>query len=353
MRIGFLVNAVDDVVPAQTTALLMASAAARGHETLVLGVADLSWSDADAVTGRCRRVPAGLASLAETVRGFQVTAAKTFDLASLDILMFRTNPARDSARQGEHLAALAFGRLLKDVGVFVCNDPDGLARSASKLYLQEMPSAVRPKAVISADPDEVRSFIEEMRAPVVLKPLRGTRGSDVFLVVPEGLSSLRDLGPVVPLDQALNRMLPNGHVLVQEFLPEAAGGDVRLVLLGGEPLVVDGEVAAVRRVPKQGDFRSNIHTGGTAEAADLDERMRSAVSLVGPRLAADGILLAGLDLIGGKAVEINTYSTGGLGSAAKLTGRDFIGAVLDWLETQAAPPIGLRDDPQMLGGTTE
>ncbi len=75
--------------------------------------------------------------------------------------------------------------------------------------------------------------------------------------------------------------------------------------------------------------------------------------MVGPRLVADGILLAGLDLIGGKAVEINTYSTGGLGSATVLTGKDFVGAVLDRLESQAFPPAGLRDDAQVQGGITQ
>jgi glutathione synthase len=350
MRIGFLVNAVDDVLPNQTTALLIAGAAARGHETFLLGVGDLTWSTADTVAGRSRRVRAGLASLAEAMRDFRAAQAETLKLASLDILMFRTNPARDPARQGEHLAALAFGRLLRDAGVFVCNDPDGLACSATKLYLQAMPPAVRPRAVISADRDELTSFLDETAGPIVVKPLRGTRGSNVLLVIPEGVFPPQNLGPVASLDEALDRMPTSGQVLAQEYLPEAASGHVRLVLLDGEPLTAGGVPAAIRRVPKPGEFRSNAHFGGTAQPAQLDEGMRLAASLVGPRLVADGILLAGLDLIGGKAVEINTYSTGGLGPAMELTGKDFIGAVLDWLESQVASTGELRDDQKVRGG---
>ena len=107
MRAAFLVNAVDDVVSAQTTALLIAGAAARGHETFVLGVSDLSWSGADAVTGHTRRVPAGITSLTEAVRCFQAAPAETLELASLDILMFRTNPARCSAPRAARTASAA------------------------------------------------------------------------------------------------------------------------------------------------------------------------------------------------------------------------------------------------------
>ena len=107
---------------------------------------------------------------------------------------------------------------------------------------------------------------------------------------------------------------------------------MRLFLLNGEPLQAEGAHAAFRRVPSEGEARANMSAGASVEPAQVDDTMLRIVGLVGPRLAEDGMFLAGLDIVGECLLEINVFSPGGLGSVQSLTGVDFTEVVLDALE---------------------
>ena len=91
-------------------------------------------------------------------------------------------------------------------------------------------------------------------------------------------------------------------ILAQEFMPAVSGGDKRVFVIGGEPF------AAIKRMPKEGDFRANLHVGGKAVAGDLEESDRAIVSAVAPLLNRERIVFAGLDVIAGKLIEINVTS---------------------------------------------
>jgi glutathione synthase len=156
----------------------------------------------------------------------------------------------------------------------------------------------------------------------VLKPLTGYGGRDVFLV-------REDATNLAPIVDALGRA---GWVVAQEYLPAAEAGDVRLFIMNGRPLEVEGRWAAIRRTAAAGDFRSNMMAGGGVERVEVDDVLRGIAAAVGPRLAADGIFLAGLDVVGDRLVEVNTVSPGGLFSAERLEGVDFGGAVIRAVE---------------------
>jgi glutathione synthase len=235
-------------------------------------------------------------------------------LGEIDLLFIRTNPARDQSRAALHQLALGLARRCQDQGVCVINQPDGLLRAASKLYSLELPEFTRPATLVSQDRQDILSFIRELPGPAVLKPLQGTRGNDVFFV-----SVVQEPN----LNQIMDVILRQGPVMVQACLPSAALGDTRVLVFQGQLLEIEGQAAAIHRVPAKGDFRSNLHAGGQAQPARITEGMRQVVAAIGPKLVADGLDLVGLDFIDDQLLEVNVFSTGGLRDAERFTGMDF------------------------------
>ena len=325
MRFVFLVNDAAGLEAKQTTTMLIAAAARQGFEVFVCGVSNLSCSPEGKPIARARKLSLRTYSSLDTlVKDVALAKGTEIQLAEAEVLMIRTNPARDQGRQWAHAFALRLAAWCKELGVFVVNDPIGLMRASSKLYLLEMPASVRPRTLISQHQQEIIAFIDSLGSPAVLKPLEGTRGNDVFFI-----SSARDNN----LNQIIDVILRQSAVMAQAFIPEADKGDTRVVVFNGEILAVDGKMAAIKRVPRTGELRSNIHTGGSAEPGIITNQMRATVDLIGPRLVEDGLVLVGLDFIGDKIIEINVFSTGGFRDAERFEGVPFSEKVIRALAT--------------------
>ena len=316
MRFLFLVNDADAIAPSQTTAMLIA-AAARHHSVWVSGVDSLSCQPEGQAWAYAKRLTATaddtLASLMGAIASLP-SEAIPLNGNAIDRLFIRTNPARDIARNALHQTALALARLAEDQGVKVINRPDALVRAANKLYLLELPAFTRSLTLVSQNRAEIVAFVEALQQPAVLKPLQGTRGNDVFFV-----SSSQDRN----LNQIIDVISRQGLVMVQACIPGAEAGDTRVVVMNGKILEVDSQPAAIRRVPASGDFRSNIHTGGTAKPGIITAEMRQTVAAIGDKLVGDGLFLVGLDFIGSQLLELNVFSTGGLRDAERFTGASF------------------------------
>jgi glutathione synthase len=316
MKITFLVNDPTGIQPSQTTAMLIAAAVAQGHQVGVVGVGDLSCRSDGQPWGQVYAVPEGGAglALAQLMAAIAQAAPQAAPLGDLDLLLIRTNPARDLQHAASHQTALALARLAQKQGVRVVNQPDGLIRAASKLYLLELPDFCRPLSLVSQQPQEILRFIQALEGPAVLKPLQGTRGSDVFFV-----ASAADRN----LNQIMDVIARQGLVMVQRCIPGVERGDTRVVVLNGEILRLGGEAAAIARIPGAGDFRSNLHAGGRAEPAVITAAMEAVVVAIGPKLVGDGLQLVGLDFMGDQLLEVNVFSTGGLRDAERFTGKSF------------------------------
>ncbi|MCA9526909.1 MAG: hypothetical protein KC549_11515 [Myxococcales bacterium] len=326
MRLTVLVNELAGVKADQTTWLLVCAMLDRGHEVAVGGVADLELSPDDRVRLRAARLTAPAPSPAEALATLLASPPTSVDLFEEAGVLVRTNPGRDP-RTWVHHTALDLLRLVRDAGVGVLNDPDGLARARSKLYLSCLPREVHPRTLVTADKRALRAFIEAAPGPVVLKPLVGSRGQDVFKVQ----RGSENLGQIVDV------LCRDAFAMAQDFVPEAVDGDTRVILVEGDILMVDGQAAAVRRVPGQGEFRSNVFQGGHAEAGGLTPTMARITAAIGPRLRADGLFLVGMDLIGDRIVELNVFSPGGMGDANGFAGVDFIAPVVAAMERRLAP----------------
>ncbi|EON25718.1 glutathione synthase [Nocardioides sp. CF8] len=330
MLIGFVVNDIETEKAEYTTNRMALAAKEMGHEAWFMGIGDFAYEPDGSLSTRAR------AGQAKTYRSLKrhlddvrkPEAAKLIGLEEFDVVMLRNDPADDAESDPwRNNAGVAFGQLIASSGVLVVNDPTSLANALSKAYFQHFPEIVRPRTLISRDGDMIQAFIKDLGGKAVLKPLQGSGGTGVFLID-------RKEGP--NLSQIIEAISRDGYVVAQEYLPEAVRGDVRVFVMNGQPLMLDGKYAAFRRTNKSTDIRSNMSAGGKAMRVAMTDEMLAIVEVVRPKLVSDGMFLVGLDIVGDKLMEINVFSPGGLGSAEALYGVNFAPAIIGELERKVS-----------------
>lgn len=331
MKICFLIGDFARERPFHTTILLAMEAANRGHSVWLTSVEDLVYEDDGIVLAHARRArdsqfPSGEAFLDE-VRGAKAMQERIV-LNELDLFFLRNDPTEDGiVPPWAQTAGITFGRMLRDAGVLVLNDPEGLSRAQNKMYLQHFPRQARPETIIARRVDEVLGFARRIGAPIVVKPLQASGGRSVFQVDPADSKNGK---------QMVEAVLRDGYVLAQEFIPAAAEGTIRLFLLDGKPLECEGRIGALLHRPLRGDLRSNVHAGGSVEKATIGPETLEAGRLIGPKLKADGLFFVGIDVAGGKVLEINPFCPGGLFGAQRMEQRPFARVVIDAAERKVA-----------------
>jgi glutathione synthase len=127
-------------------------------------------------------------------------------------------------------------------------------------------------------------------------------------------------------------VLEDGYAIVQEFVDGGEDGDARIFLLEGQILERNQKLAAFRRVPMGNDPRANISTGGRSVPLEIGDVERGIVEAMSNKLVADGMYFVGIDVIGGKVVEINAESPGGMQSVERLYEIDVCPTVIEALE---------------------
>jgi len=164
---------------------------------------------------------------------------------------------------------------------------------------------VMPPTLIASDKPSIEAFRAE-HGDIVLKPLFGNGGADVFHVQPgdENFNALLELFT----------RLYREPIIVQRYLPEVRQGDKRIVLVDGRPL------GAVARIPKAGEARANLHVGAQAVKSALSERDKEICAAIGPTLKERGLVFVGIDVIGGYLTEINVTSPTGIQEINRLDG---------------------------------
>ena len=284
MRIAFVVNDIQTEIAGYTTTHLALAATNLGHEAWYINVSDFCYETDENVHAKATRVAKighrSCKSYLDDLRGKQAIN-ENINITELDVLMLRNDPAEDAtSRPWARLAGVNFARCAMRQGVLVVNDPDGLTQAVNKLYLQQFPAEVRPTALITRDREQVKAFCKEMGGTIVLKPLFGSGGRNVFLMRPEDVPNANQMIEAVSRD---------GYVIAQEYLPEAVHGDTRLFLLNGKPLCHKGQYAAIRRVRANGDMRSNMTAGASSAPAVIDNGILELAEALRPQLLHDGM----------------------------------------------------------------
>ncbi|MCW5724547.1 MAG: glutathione synthase [Maricaulaceae bacterium] len=303
-RVAVQMDPVEGVnIDADTTFALMEAAQARGALLWTFQPQHLSWVSGK-VIARARPVTLRRKPGDHAVQGDPIM----LDLArDADVVLMRQDPPFDMAYQ---TAAHVLEHLQGDT--LVLNDPFWVRSSPEKLSPLLFPDLI-PPTLISRDLAALRAF-RESHGDIILKPLYGNGGYGVFRIGPDD----GNFSALMELFFAQSRE----PIVAQAYLPAVMDGDKRVIL-------IDGEAAgAINRRPQKGETRSNLHVGGQAEPAELSDADRHVCAVIGPMLKERGLVLAGIDVIGGKLTEINVTSPTGLQELKRFSGVD--AAALFW-----------------------
>jgi glutathione synthase len=332
MRLAFFVNDVATEIDEYTTTRLARAAAQGGHKVWYVGVEDVEVGDSDSDGQLTARAHAAEFQPDDTLETFMERIkerdAERIVLDDLDVFFLR-NESIDDLRERPWASplGLVFGQMLKARGVTVVNDPTSLARATSKLYLEEFPEKIRPRSLVTRDPEAIERFVAKV-GHCVVKPLYGSKGRNVFMIEDQDAANLAQMTEAV---------LQDGYAIVQEFVDGGENGDARIFLLEGRLLERDGKPAAFRRVPTGNDPRANISTGGRSVPLEIGDAERGIIEAMSEKLVADGMYFVGIDVIGGKVVEINAESPGGLQSVERLYEIDVGPTVIESLVRHTTP----------------
>ena len=315
MKLLFVADPLDSFKPYKdSTFAMMREAARRGHRILACEPRHLHWQQGGRVSARLQEIAlTGALDDWYAPVGEPVPTA----LADVDVVLMRKDPPFDS----EFFYATHLLEQAEREGARVFNKPSALRDHPEKLAIMAFPQFIGPTLVTRADAD-IRAFHAEHR-DIILKPLDGMGGMGIFRVGPDALN----LGSII---ETLNRG-GTQTVMVQRYLPEIVQGDKRVLIIGGRPVP-----HVLARIPQGSEIRGNLAAGGKGVAQPLDPRDREIAEQIGPVLAARGLLLVGLDIIGHSVTEINVTSPTCFQEITQQTGFDVPAMFVDALEAALA-----------------
>jgi ribosomal protein S6--L-glutamate ligase len=208
------------------------------------------------------------------------------------------------------------------MGVYPLNESVAISRSRDKLRASQLfarKGIGLPVTGFANKPDDIKDLIKMVGGPpLVIKLLSGTQGIGVVLAETQKAAES-------VIESFLGLKV---SVLVQEFIKEAGGSDIRCFVVG------ERVVAAMMRTGKEGEFRSNIHRGGTAKLVSITREERKTALKAANTM---GLNVCGVDILrsnrGPLVMEVN--SSPGLEGIEKATGKDIAGAIIQFLEKNA------------------
>ena len=240
-------------------------------------------------------------------------AARTVNLATMDVVLMRQDPPFD-------MAYITATHILEHIHpeTLVVNDPVQVRNAPEKLFVTRF-RELMPPTLITAERDMIVAF-RARHGDIILKPLFGNGGAGVFHVGPE--------------DENINALIEmfgtffREPIIAQAYLPAVRAGDKRIILVEGEP------VGAVNRIPPPGEARANMHVGAQPHKAVLSDRDREICAAIGPALRERGLIFTGIDVIGGYLTEINVTSPTGIREIDRLDGVRLEAQVWDAIEAR-------------------
>jgi glutathione synthase len=296
-----------------TTFAMMRELQRRGHTLAACEPEHLQWQSGQPVTAQVRHV-----TLTGDAEAWFTTKHEAREpLHSFDAVLMRKDPPFDS----EFFYATHLLEQAEREGAHVFNSPRALRDHPEKLALMEF-ARFAPPTLVTRRPEAIRAFHAEHK-DIILKPLDGMGGMGIFRVGADGMN----LGSII---ETLNQGGATS-VMVQRYLPEIVLGDKRLLLIGGQvaPFVL-------ARIPQGSEVRGNLAAGGKGVAQPLTDTDRAIAEAIAPTLAARGLLLVGLDMIGDKVTEINVTSPTCFQEIQQQTGFDVPAMFVDALEAAMA-----------------
>ncbi len=298
-----------------STFTMMREAHKCGHSVWACETRDLFWQSC----GRVSALTQSLNLTGQTPDWYAVSSSKVQALADMQAVVMRKDPPFDN----EFFYATHMLSQAEREGARVFNSPQALREHPEKLALMAFSQFSTP-TLVTRSPQAILDF-HANHQDIILKPLDGMGGTGIFRVKADGLN----LGSII---ETLNRD-GSTSVMVQKFLPQITQGDKRVLVIDGEPVPF-----ALARIPQGSEVRGNLAAGGKGVAQPLTARDREIAQSIGPVLAARGLLLVGLDIIGDCLTEINVTSPTCFREITDQTGFDVPAMFITALERRAPPP---------------
>ncbi|MAD98679.1 MAG: glutathione synthase [Flavobacteriaceae bacterium] len=323
MNICFLMYPWEDIKsPENDTSLaLIHECAKRGHGVAICTPSNLTIRNSVTnafctILNRLEKVPASIKSFYKRT----TTREEMLPLAGFDVIFMRAEPPLDPLM-------LNFLDSVKD-DVFIVNSVQGMREANNKLYtavFEDPNNEIIPVTHVSKNKNYLIRMIEESESDkMILKPLNGFGGSGVILIEKSAMGNINSL-----LDFYISKSDGGSdYVILQDYIEGADQGDVRILLLNGIP------IGAMRRIPGEKDHRSNVSAGGSVAKHKLTAQEKTLCKKIGPKLVKDGLFFVGIDVIGGKLVEVNVMSPGGITYMNKVYKTRIQEKVVDFIESK-------------------
>jgi len=291
---------------------MMRAAQARGHAVFVCEQPTLRWAK-NSVTARATR----LSVTADDADWYRTHETTDRALREFDAVLMRKDPPFDM----EYVASTWLLSEAERQGAKVFNEPGAVRDHNEKFSIGEFAQFTVP-SLVARRMEDLQGFVDEHRH-VVLKRLDGMGGAGIFVLRHDDpnrnviVETISDFG--------------TRSVMAQRYIPEIAQGDKRVLL-------IDGKIVphCLARIPKPGESRGNLAAGGHGVAQPVSARHREIAAALGPKLAARGLLLVGLDVIGDWLTEINVTSPTCFREIQDQSGFDVSGMFMDALESKLA-----------------
>lgn len=236
------------------------------------------------------------------------------NLAEFDVILMRKDPPFNM----EYIYATYILELAQQAGALVVNPPAALRNFNEKFSITRFPHCCAP-TLISREREKINSFAEQ-HGEIVVKPLDAMGGESVFRI------TLNDTNRASIIEQISQK--GQRTVMAQKFIAEICHGDKRILLVNAEPVA-----CALARIPSEGEFRGNLATGGIGQGVPLSEQDRQICMQIKPLLAENGILFAGIDVIGEYLTEINITSPTCIRELDLQCGLNICAILFDHIET--------------------
>jgi glutathione synthase len=316
IKIGFIMDPLFSInIKKDSTFAMMLAAQKRHWQLHVIEQNDL-YCD-----GEIARAHTRLTRVTDDNTGwYEYESEQDIELAELDVLLMRKDPPFDM----EYINSTYILELAERAGSLVVNRPSSLRDYNEKMFITRFPQCCTP-FLVSREKDRLRKFVEQRyqqaEQDVILKPLDGMGGASIFRVNPE------DPNLSVILEEVTRHQ--GRMVMAQQFIPEIRQGDKRVLLIDGVAVPY-----ALARVPAEGETRGNLAAGGSGVGIELSERDRWICDQVSPVLHENGILFAGIDIIGDYLTEINITSPTCIRELDSIYQLDIAGDLMDCIEQQ-------------------
>jgi glutathione synthase len=311
LKIGIVMDPIESITPYKDSSLAMLLEAERRNAEIHY----FQQKDLKLVSGLAIGQSQRLRVTDDDSAWFELGESEQVELGELDVILMRKDPPFDM----EYVYTTYILDRARVAGSLIVNHPQALRDMNEKAYTAWFPECT-PLTLITRSMADMKDFLAE-HGRIVVKPLDGMGGRSIF-VIKKGdnnanviFETLTDFG--------------QRFAMAQVFIPEIREGDKRILLINGEAVPY-----ALARIPSDDDNRGNLVMGATGVGQELTDADRAICERVGPVLRDNGVMFAGIDVIGDYLTEVNVTSPTGIRELDKQFELNIAGLLFDAIESE-------------------